>query len=168
MGSRAKGKRGKAVRAKPPEALVSADVHKRRVEYSDDEKRTKRPRAKPPAAVVSADVYRRLKEYSDDEKRAKRSAARPFGVIAMDAIERHAEVLASAWEEGGRGVPPPGGLFVRERHSHYRRHALPAKPIALQGVSPENAEILKKLKNQWGAGSVSDLVEQALRIELQI
>lgn len=168
MGGRAKGKRGKTVRAKPPEALVSADVHKRRVEYSDDEKRTKRLRAKPPEAVVSADVYKRLKEYSDDEKRAKRSAARPFGAIAMDAIERHAEVLAAAWEEAGPAVAPPGALFVRAPHSHYRRHALPAKSITLQGVSPANAEILKKLKNQWGAGSVSDLVERALRIELQI
>jgi hypothetical protein len=138
MGSRAKGKRDTPVRARPPEALVSADV------------------------------YERLVEYSDAEKRTKRSTARPFGVIAMDAIDRHAEVLASAWEEAGPAVAPPGGLFVRAHHSKFRRHALPAKSISLQGVSAENAEILKKLKNQWGAGSVSDLVERALRIELQI
>lgn len=75
MGGRAKGKRDTPVRAKPPEALVSADV------------------------------YECLREYSDNEKGTTHSTARPFGVIAMDAIERHAEVLASAWEEGGRGVP---------------------------------------------------------------
>lgn len=120
---------------------------------------------KPPAAWISSDVYLRLVEYSDTEKRMKRTAARPFGVIAMDAIENHAEALASAWKGSGSGSPPPGRLFVRELNSRYRRHDLPPRSITLQGVGPENAKLLKRLKRQWGAGSVSDLVEKALRFE---
>lgn len=83
----------------------------------------------------------------------------------MDAIENHAEALASAWKGSGSGSPPPGRLFVRELNSRYRRHDLPPRSITLQGVGPENAKLLKRLKRQWGAGSVSDLVEKALRFE---
>lgn len=120
---------------------------------------------KPPAAWISAEVYRHLVDYSDQEKRMKRAAARPFGVITMDAIEKHAEALASAWKGSGTGTPPPGKLFIREPNSRYRRHDLPPRSITLQGVGPENGRLLKRLKKQWGAGSVSDLVEKALRLE---
>lgn len=120
---------------------------------------------KPPAAWISTDVYLRLVDYSDKEKRMKRAAARPFGVIVMDAIENHAEVLASAWKGGGASTPQPGKLFVREISSRYRRHDLPPRSITMQGIGPENARLLKRLKKQWGAGSVSDLVEKALRLE---
>jgi hypothetical protein len=120
---------------------------------------------KPPAAWISAAVYRHLVDYSDQEKRMKRAAARPFGVIAMDAIEKHAEALASAWKGSGTGTPQPGKLFVREQNSRYRRHDLPPRSITLQGIGPENGRLLKRLKKQWGAGSVSDLVEKALRFE---
>lgn len=120
---------------------------------------------KPPAAWISSDVYSRLLEYSDQEKRTRRSAARPFGVIALDAIESHAAELASSWKGSGGDFPHPGKLFVRETNSRYRRHDLPPRAITLQGVGPENAKLLKRLKKQWGAGSVSDLVERALRLE---
>ena len=123
-------------------------------------------RKKPPAAWISADVYRHLVAYSDEEKREKRAGARPFGVIAMDAIENHANILASAWKGSGAGPPRPGKLFVAEAHSRYRRHDAPPRSITLQGIGPENARLLKKLMKQWGAGSVSDLVEKALRLEL--
>ena len=120
---------------------------------------------KPPAAWISSDVYSRLLEYSDQEKRTRRSAARPFGVIALDAIESHAAELASSWKGSGGDFTHPGKLFVREINSRYRRHDLPPRAITLQGVGPENAKLLKRLKKQWGAGSVSDLVERALRLE---
>lgn len=123
---------------------------------------------KPPAAWISAEVYRHLVDYSDQERRMKRAAARPFGVIAMDAIEKHAEALASAWKGSGTGTPPPGKLFIREPNSRYRRHDLPPRSITLQGVGPENGRLLKRLKKQWGAGSVSDLVEKALRLEFRM
>ena len=120
---------------------------------------------KPPAAWISSDVYTRLVDYSDTEKRTRRAAARPFGVIAMDAIENHAAALAAAWKGSGADSGQPRGLFVRELHSPYRRHELPPRSITLQGVGPENAKLLKRLKKQWGARSVSDLVEKALRLE---
>lgn len=120
---------------------------------------------KPPAAWISNDVYSRLIEYSDTEKRTKRAAARPFGVIAMDAIENHAVALASAWRGSGADSGQSDGLFVRELHSPYRRHDLPPRSITLQGVGPANTKLLKGLKKQWGARSVSDLVEKALRLE---
>lgn len=120
---------------------------------------------KPPAAWISSDVYTRLVDYSDTEKRMRRAAARPFGVIAMDAIENHAAALAAAWKGSAADSGQPGGLFVRELHSPYRRHELPPRSITLQGVGPENAKLLKRLKKQWGARSVSDLVEKALRLE---
>lgn len=120
---------------------------------------------KPPAPWVSFDVYSRLTEFSESEKRTKRSAARPFGVIVMDAIERHSDALASTWKQSGSETPPAGKLFVRAKNSRYRRHAMPPRSITLQGMSPDNAKLLKKLQKHWGAGSVSDLVEQALRLE---
>ena len=120
---------------------------------------------KPPAPWVSFDVYSRLTEFSESEKRTKRSAARPFGVIVMDAIEHHSDALASTWKNNGSETPPAGQLFVREKNSRYRRHAMPPRSITLQGMSPDNAKLLKKLQKHWGAGSVSDLVEQALRLE---
>jgi hypothetical protein len=123
---------------------------------------------KPPAAWISSDVYSRLVEYSDKEKRTKRAAARPFGVIAMDAIENHAEALAVTWKGSGVDSRHAGTLFVRELNSRYRRHDQPPRSITLQGVGPENAKLLKRLKKQWGAGSVSDLVEKALRLEFGI
>jgi hypothetical protein len=123
---------------------------------------------KPPAAWISSDVYSRLVEYSDKEKRTKRAAARPFGVIAMDAIENHAAALAVTWKGSGVDSRQAGTLFVRELNSRYRRHELPPRSITLQGVGPENAKLLKRLKKQWGAGSVSDLVEKALRLEFEM
>ncbi len=123
---------------------------------------------KPPAAWISSDVYSRLVEYSDKEKRTTRAAARPFGVIAMDAIENHAEALAVTWKGSGVDSRHAGTLFVRELNSRYRRHDQPPRSITLQGVGPENAKLLKRLKKQWGAGSVSDLVEKALRLEFGI
>ncbi len=128
-------------------------------------KQTEEGPRKPPAAWISSDVYLRLLEYSDQEKRTRRSAARPFGVIALDAIESHAAALASSWKGSGADSPHPGKLFVREINSRYRRHDLPPRAITLQGVGPENAKLLKRLKKQWGAGSVSDLIERALRLE---
>lgn len=127
--------------------------------------RTTGAHIKPPAPWVSFDVYSRLTEFSESEKRTKRSAARPFGAIVMDAIEHHSDALASTWKNNGSDSPPAGKLFVREKNSRYRRHAMPPRSITLQGMSPDNAKLLKKLQKQWGAGSVSDLVEQALRFE---
>lgn len=155
-----------------PEAVPATSVSDRRDPKAG--KATRTPTAagespkKPPAAWISSDVYSRLIEYSDTEKRTKRTAARPFGVIAMDAIERHADSLAAVWKGKGNASGPsqPGGLFLRELHSRYRRHELPPRSITLQGVGPENAKLLKRLTKQWGARSVSDLVEQALRLEL--
>ena len=122
---------------------------------------------KPPAAWISSDVYSRLLEYPT--RRSGRGVLQRgrSGVIALDAIESHAAELASSWK-GRRIFPHPGKLFVREINSRYRRHDLPPQAITLQGVGPENAKLLKRLKKQWGAGSVSNLVERALRLEFRM
>lgn len=123
---------------------------------------------KPATAWISSEVYSRLLEFSDQEKRTQLRAARPFGVIAMDAIENHADQLGSMWKRSEARSPASGKLFARESGSHYRRHAQPLRCITLQGVSADNSRLLKRLAKAWGAGSVSDLVEQALRLEFRV
>lgn len=170
---RAAGAKDLSAAADPAEALAdvvqATDSGDRRDRKSGKgtaaSKQTEDGPKKPPAAWIANDVYSRLLEYSDQEKRARRSAARPFGVIAMDAIESHAAELALAWKGSGAAADRTGSLFVREINPRYRRHDLPPRAISLQGVGPENAKLLKRLKKQWGAGSVSDLVERALRLE---
>lgn len=170
-GSAAPGQAGSAGSSQA-EQPAAASIGDRRGQRADKGAGAPRPadaaRRKPPAAWISSVVYTRLVEFSDAEKRDRRSAARPFGVIVMDAIEKHADRLSTLWKGAGIDSPAPGQLFVRERHSRYRRHDLPPRSITLQGVGPENGKLLKRLQKQWGAGSVSDLVEQALRLELNI
>lgn len=124
---------------------------------------------KPATAWISSEVYSRLLEFSDQEKRTQLRAARPFGVIAMDAIENHADQVGSMWKRSEAQYEAASGkLFARESGSHYRRHAQPPRCITLQGVSADNSRLLKRLAKAWGTGSVSDLVEQALRLEFRV
>ena len=126
---------------------------------------------KPPEVLLSQDVYLRLTQFSAQEKLEKRVRARPFGIIAMDALERHADELASHWAAKVPDAPTAGALFIRpapKAGSRYRRHALPPKTVALQGICPENARLLDKLVTKWNTGSRSALVEQALRLEFEL
>lgn len=82
----------------------------------------------------------------------------------MDAIENHAEALASAWKGSGSGSPPPGRLFVRELNSA----TAPRSPAALDHPARRRAgerETAEASEKAVGRGSVSDLVEKALRFE---
>ena len=121
---------------------------------------------KPATALISSEVYSRLLEFSDQEKRTQLRARPDLGVIAMDAIE----TTRISWvhvEAGEARSPASGKLFARESGSHYRRHAQPPRCITLQ----ESARITPGCSNGWrrrGAGSVSDLVEQALRLEFRV
>ena len=71
------------------------------------------PRPRPPEVLLSADVYQRLAQVSAKEKLDKPSKARPFGVIVMDALEHHAQQLATAWTQDEPATPVGGALFIR-------------------------------------------------------
>ncbi len=126
-------------------------------------------RWRPPEASLSADVYERLHQVATDERRDLHSQARPFGVIVMDALERHADRLNSAWKLDP--TPAAGSLFVRPTASavpRRRRHVRPPRSIPLSGIDETNSEVLDKLAQDWGAPTRSALVEQALRYEFEL
>lgn len=127
-------------------------------------------RFRPPEALLSGEVYDALYQHQLGEKTAHRGHARPMGVIVLDAIEKHASRLQVAWTECATRVGE-GALFERPVSSVVpprRRHVVPARNIVLSGVTPANAERLDALVEQWGSGTRSALVEQALRYEFKL
>lgn len=127
-------------------------------------------RFRPPEALLSGEVYDALYQHQIGEKRVRRGQARPMGVIVLDAIEKHAERLQVAWTGDVTRVGE-GALFERPVSSVVpprRRHAVPARNIVLSGVTPANAQTLDALVEEWGAGTRSALVEQALRYEFEL
>jgi hypothetical protein len=123
---------------------------------------------KPPEAEVPYVVYERLRDVAAAEKAENPVAARTHGVIVMDAIERHAAVLAARWTAPMAAEPDPGSLFIRTTPKHGSRHRTrtePMHPVTLGGVSPENRALIDNLALQWNAGSRAALVEEALRLE---
>jgi hypothetical protein len=123
---------------------------------------------KPPEAEVPYAVYEKLRDIAAAEKADNPLAARPHGVIVMDAIERHAAVLAVRWTAPTAAEPAPGSLFIRTTPKHGSRHrtrTAPMHPVTLGGVSPENRALIDSLALQWNAGSRAALVEEALRLE---
>ena len=126
------------------------------------------PRPRPPEVLLSADVYQRLAQVSAKEKLDKPSKARPFGVIVMDALEHHAQQLATAWTQDEPATPVGGALFIRPVATvvpRRRRHITPARNVPLAGIDPANARLLDEYVVTWNAGTRSALVEQALRYE---
>lgn len=127
-------------------------------------------RFRPPEALLSGEVYDALYQHQLAEKRARRALARPMGVIVLDAIERNAGRLQSAWA-GGLEQVGEGALFERPSTNVVpprRRHAVPPRNIVLSGVTPANSQRLDALVEQWGSGTRSALVEQALRYEFDL
>lgn len=116
---------------------------------------------------MSADVYARLHGVAIEERRTKHSQARPFGKIVIDAIRAHASRLQTAWAPA-TDTDASDDLFVLDEPTAVpkrRRHASPPKTVPLSGINPENATRLDAYVQQWGAGTRSALVEQALRFE---
>lgn len=123
---------------------------------------------KPPEAEVPYAVYEKLRDIAAVEKAENPVTARPHGVIVMDAIERHAAVLAVRWTAAAPTEPSPGSLFIRtatKRGARHRTRTAPMHPVTLGGVSPENRALIDSLALQWNAGSRAALVEEALRLE---
>lgn len=126
---------------------------------------------KPPEAEVPYHIYERLRDFAAAEKAADPVTARPHGVIVMDAIERHAEVLASRWQVGVAATPAPGALFIRtdtKVGARHRKQTTPMHPVTMAGVSPENRDLIDRLVSEWNAGSRAALVEEALRLEFRL
>ena len=125
---------------------------------------------RPPDVVLPVEVYERLVKAAAAEKRAKKGASRrPFGIIVLDALDRHRERLATAWRSSQASeTPTPGSLFIRPASTDRaarRRRVHPPRTVTLAGITAANGAILDDCVKQWGSGSRSALVEQALRYE---
>ncbi|MBB3753692.1 hypothetical protein FHT44_006214 [Mycolicibacterium sp. BK634] len=127
-------------------------------------------RYRPPEVLLSAEVYDALYQLQIAEKKSRRGLARPMGAIVLDAIERHADRLATTWDTMEDTVGE-GGLFARPSSSavpRRRRHAVAPRTVVLSGVNAANGRRLDELVPAWGAGTRSALVEQALRYEFNL
>lgn len=131
----------------------------------------RRRRNRPPEVSLSADVYARLRAVSLQERLTHHSRARSFGEIVLDAVEAHADRLATAWTTPEPPAAGSGGLFVRPAAGavpRRRRHASPPVTVPLAGIDPTNSALLDDYAVRWGAGTRAALVEQALRYEFDL
>lgn len=127
-------------------------------------------RFRPPEVLLAAEVYDAIYQLQIAEKKRRRALARSMGVIVLDAIEAHAAQLRTAWSAAADEVGE-GGLFVRPSAavvSHRRRHVKAPRSVVLSGVNAANGARLDELVDEWGAGTRSALVEQALRYEFKL
>ena len=127
-------------------------------------------RTRPPEVLLSAEVYDELYRHQNAEKKARKALARTMGAIAMDAIEAHAERLATTWTTQEYAVGE-GQLFERPASNavpRRRRHVTAPRTVVLSGVTAANARRLDNLVQVWNAGTRSALVEQALRYEFNV
>lgn len=125
-----------------------------------------RPRGGPSAPTVQVDptIHKQLRRLTARERGRNPSTARTYTQVVLDAIETHADELATHWQS----VPAPrsnGGLFSRQKvsTSRRRRHPDPPARVPLTGLNPDDLATLDKLVADWNAGSRSALVEEALR-----
>lgn len=126
-------------------------------------------RASPPEVAIAAEVYAALRDLTLSERRTNPTAARTYGHVVLDAVERHADELQRHWID--RPPPKTGGLFTRGSETgtpSRRRHAAAPARVPLAGVISSDTDLLDNLAAQWGAGSRSALVEQALRLYLKV
>lgn len=127
-------------------------------------------RSRPPEVLLSAEVYDELYRVQIAEKKSRKSMSRTMGQIVMDAIEAHADRLATTWTVQEYAVGE-GQLFERPASTavpRRRRHAQPPRTVVLSGVTAANGERLDNLVTEWNAGTRSALVEQALRYEFHL
>ena len=122
----------------------------------------------PPEVSIDPDVYPALRRLTLNERRTDPTTARSYGMVVLDAIDQTADRLSEYWRSAPR-VARTNSLFSRsEPPRRRRRHATPPARVPLAGVSTENAERLDDLAAEWHAGNRSILVEQALRLYLQV
>ena len=125
-------------------------------------------RVAPPEVALPQDVYISLRSLTLNERSSDPSTARSYGQVVLDAVERHATELKAHWVGGASS--PTTGLFRRSEPGRptRRRHSEPRARVPLAGVINADAVVLDQLASDWGAGSRSALVEQALRLYLQV
>lgn len=124
-------------------------------------------RTRPPEVLLSAEVYDELYRVQIAEKKVRRGLARTMGTIVLDAIEAHAARLETTWADQQSTVGE-GQLFERPSSNavpRRRRHVSAPRTVVLSGVTAANGQRLDNLIHDWGAGTRSALVEQALRYE---
>lgn len=125
------------------------------------------PRPKPPEVALAPAVYTALRDTTLRERAASPTTARSYGRVALDAIEAQAESLKARWRPERQAS---GGLFVRTDGAlqRRRRHSEAPARVPLAGIVASDVAQLDLLAQQWGAGSRSALVEEALRMYLRV
>ncbi|OZF26215.1 hypothetical protein [Rhodococcus sp. 14-2483-1-2] len=125
-------------------------------------------RVAPPEVALPEEIYSALRSLTLSERGANPATARSYGQVVLDAVEHHADDLKAYWS---RSAPVPNtGLFRRAEVGRptRRRHSAPRARVPLAGVIDTDAAVLDQLATDWGAGSRSALVEQALRLYLEV
>ncbi|MDR6912943.1 hypothetical protein J2W54_004956 [Rhodococcus fascians] len=125
-------------------------------------------RVAPPEVALPEEIYSALRSLTLEERSVDPTTARSYGQVVLDAVEQHADELQAHWERSA--ATSSGGLFKRAEAGRpiRRRHNAPRARVPLAGVINADAAVLDQLASDWGAGSRSALVEQALRLYLRV
>ncbi|WP_407727556.1 hypothetical protein ACJEDT_26050 (plasmid) [Rhodococcoides fascians] len=125
-------------------------------------------RVAPPEVALPEEIYSALRSLTLEERSVDPTTARSYGQVVLDAVEQHAGQLQAHWEQSA--AISSGGLFKRAEAGRpiRRRHNAPRARVPLAGVINSDAAVLDQLASDWGAGSRSALVEQALRLYLRV
>ncbi|MDQ1178646.1 hypothetical protein QE397_000101 [Rhodococcus sp. SORGH_AS 301] len=125
-------------------------------------------RIAPPEVALPQAVYVALRSLTLDERNSNPATARSYGQVVLDAVEKHADELKDHWV--GATSSASSGLFKRAEAGRptRRRHQKPRARVPLAGVINADASLLDQLAIDWGAGSRSALVEEALRRYLDV
>lgn len=139
----------------------------RRKNVRKDSATTSANRVAPPEVALPYEVYGALRSLTLEERTANAVTARTYGQVVLDAVEEHADDLKTHW--AGAVASASTGLFKRaDGRPTRRRHNAPLSRVPLAGVINSDAALLDQLASDWGAGSRSALVEQALRLYLRV
>lgn len=140
----------------------------RRKSAKRDSTTTSVNRVAPPEVALPHEIYRALRSLTLNERSVDPTKARSYGQVVLDAIEEHAGELKAHWVGAVPGSG--GGLFKRVEAGRptRRRHNAPQSRVPLAGVIDSDVAVLDQLASDWGAGSRSALVEQALRLYLRV
>lgn len=121
-------------------------------------------RVAPPEVTLAPEVYAALRTLTLRERGANPATARTYGRVVLDAVEAHANELSQYWIATQEPTLHRRGLFSSpDPRPTRRRHSQAPARVPLAGVLGSDVEQLDALTHEWGAGSRSALVEQALR-----
>ncbi|ORW07193.1 hypothetical protein [Mycobacterium kyorinense] len=131
--------------------------------------RRRRAATSVPTAEVAPQIHRLLRRLTTKEKSRDPITARTYAQVVLDAIEAHQDQLAAHWRREG-AVPAGDGLFSRRpaAPARRRRHPEPPARVPLTGLNAADAHVLDDLVIRWDAPSRSALVEQALKLYLNV